>query len=155
MAKHAQSNNLAVTQITTKLGQLSALLGDLSPVMQEIAGILERDVTEAFDNERNPTTHAKWADLDEKTIKQRTKAGKWPGKMLQVKGELVGSLTSDYGAKFARVGVGTDYAPAMQFGRPDKNIPARAYLPWDGLHPETAAAVLEFLDGELAKTIFS
>ncbi len=153
MAKHAQSNNLEITNITRKLNQLDALLGDLSPVMQEIAAILENDVNEAFDNERDPTTHAKWVDLDAKTIKQRTRAGKWPGKMLQRTGELVSTLTSDYGAKFARVGVNKDYATTMQFGRADKHIPARPYLPFDGLHPDTAQQILEFLDDKLAETL--
>ncbi len=109
MAKHKQSKNLATAEIISKLEQLTALLdGNTDEVMRGIAGILEADVEDAFENERNPSTHEKWIRLDAATIKQRKAKGKWPGRKLQVKGELVGSLTSDYGARFARVGVGTD-----------------------------------------------
>ncbi len=158
MAKHKQSNNLATAEITAKLGRLEALLGgDMSDIMRGIAGILEDDVEEAFENEWNPSTHEKWAHLDADTIKQRKAKGKWPGDILRVEGNLASRVTSDYGRKFSRVGVKSagvdDYAPAMQFGRPDKNTPSRPYLPFDGLHPETAAEVLDFLDGKLAEIL--
>lgn len=158
MAKHKQSNNLATAQIATKLGRLESLLnGNMSSIMRGIAGILEGDVEDAFENEWNPSTHEKWVQLDEDTIKQRKAAGKWPGDILRVEGNLASRVSSDYGDKFARVGVksaGTDdYAPAMQFGRPDKNIPARPYLPFDGLHPEKIDEILKFIDGELDKAL--
>lgn len=158
MAKHKQSNNLATAQIVAKLGQLESLLGgDMSRVMRGIAGILESDVEDAFEHERNPSTHEKWERLDADTIKQRKAAGKWPGDILRVEGDLASRGTSDYGDKFARVGVksaGTDdYAPAMQFGRPDKNIPARPYLPFEGLHPDTEQKILDLLETELQRAL--
>lgn len=151
--KHNQSSNLAVAQVTAKLGKLSALLDDMSPIMAEIAAILKRDATEAFQNEWNPSTHEKWADLDEKTIAGREKINKWPGHKLQVEGELVKSLSSDYGSKFARVGLTQDYAPAHQFGRPDKNLPARPFLPFDGLHPDTEQAIIDFLTDKITEAL--
>lgn len=153
MARRNQTTNLEVSRITQRLEQLESLLGDLRPVMREIAATLERDVTEAFQNEWNPTTHEKWEDLDEKTIAGREKINKWPGRKLQVEGELVGSLSSDYGAKFARVGVSKDYAPAHQFGRPDKNLPARPFLPFDGLHPDTEQAIIDFLEDKITEAL--
>lgn len=158
MAKHKQSNNLATAQIVAKLGQLESLLaGDMANVMKGIAGILEADVEDAFEYERNPSTHEKWERLDADTIKQRRAAGKWPGDILRVEGNLASRVTSDYGDKFARVGVksaGTDdYALAMQFGRPDKNIPARPYLPFEGLHPTKQREILEFLKAELQRAV--
>lgn len=158
MARHRQSDNLVTTQITDRLGKLEALLDNgMASIMQGIAGILEGDVEDAFESEWNPSTHQKWVDLDDATKKQRAAIGKYPGKILQVRGELADRVTSDYGDKFARVGVKSagadDYAAAMQFGRPDKNIPARPYLPWEGLHPDTAARVIAFLDEEIAAIV--
>ncbi len=160
MAKHKQSKNLATAEIISKLEQLTALLdGNTDDIMRGIAGILEADVEDAFENEWSPSTHEKWIRLDAATIKQRKAKGKWPGKMLQVSGELASRVASDYGNKFARVGIKSagvdDYAAAMQFGRPDKNIPARSYLPFDGLHPDTEQKILKLLDKKIAAVLTS
>ncbi len=155
MSRNRQDFNLQIQAITDKLDQLYALLGnDMSEVMREIASILERDVQEAFIYERNPTTHEKWAELKFETRQQRIKDNK-DGKILHRDGELVGTLTSDYGARFAKVGLGTDYALAHQFGRPDKNLPARPFLPIADLHEETQEAILEKLDEEINKALTS
>lgn len=75
----------------------------------------------------------KWTPLAKSTIKQRTKKGYWPGKILQIKGDLAASITSKYDDNSAVVGTNKVYAAIHQFGgdagRNKKvKIPARPYL---------------------------
>lgn len=153
----SKNKNIATAEITTKLVQLQSLLSDMSPVMQEIAAILELDVDQAFEHQRNPSTHAKWSDIDEDTKRQREAIGKWPGKILQQSGELASRIVSDYGAKFAAVGVqagkADDYAAAQLFGDDDRNLPARPYLPIEGLHPSTEKKIIRVLDEVIAQAL--
>ncbi len=153
MSRNRQDVYIDSQAITDKLNQLSNLLGDdLSVVMRKIAGRLERDVQEAFIHEHNPTTHEKWAELKFATRQQRIKDDK-DGKILQRDGELISTLTSDYGARFAKVGLGTDYAVSHQNGRPDKNLPARPFLPTDGFHEDTQADILQIIEDEINRAL--
>jgi len=79
----------------------------------------------------------KWQDLAKPTKDQRAKIGKWPGKILQVNRNLLGSITPSYTSTTAVVGssmpFGTGYAAIHQFGgKAGKGkkvtIPARPYL---------------------------
>jgi len=67
------------------------------------------------------------------TIKIRTKKGYWPGKILQMRGELAASITSEYSENSAIVGTNKTYAAIHQFGgnagrNKKTEIPARPYL---------------------------
>lgn len=153
----SQNKNIASAEITVKLVRLQSLLTDMSPVMQEIAAILELDADQAFEHQRNPSTRAKWSDIDDDTKRQRQAIGKWPGKILQQSGELASRVVSDYGSKFAAVGVQSgeadDYAAAQLFGVADRNLPARPYLPIDGLHPDIEKKILKLIDEEIAQAL--
>ncbi len=153
--KMSNDNNIQLTAITAKLTALSTRLDDLTPVMREIAEMLKTDVEEAFEFKHNPSTHQKWKNLDPAYQQQRIKQGKWGGEydILRRDGELSDEIKSDYGSKFAKVGTNTKYAPVHQFGYANRNVPARAFLPIEGLHPDKATEILEFLDSELAKTL--
>jgi phage virion morphogenesis protein len=103
---------------------------NLRPLMKNIAGIMLDSVEENFEKEGRPD---KWEKLAPSTIKQRTKKGYWPGKILQMRGELAASITSKYDDNSAVVGTNKVYAAIHQFGgdagRNKKvKIPTRPYL---------------------------
>jgi len=98
--------------------------------MQNIVGIMLDSVEENFEKEGRPD---KWEKLAPSIIKQRTKKGYWPGRILQMRGELAASITSKYDKDSAIVGTNKVYAAIHQFGgdagRGRKvKIPARPYL---------------------------
>lgn len=112
------------------LDKLFEKTSDLRPLMKNIAGIMADAVEENFKQEGRPD---KWAELAESTIKQRKKKGYWPGKILQLRGELAASITRKHSENTAIVGTNKTYAAIHQFGgKAGKNkkveIPARPYL---------------------------
>ena len=111
------------------LDKLFEKTSDLRPLMKNIAGVMANSVEENFKQEGRP----EWTKLKESTIKVRTQKGYWPGKVLQMRGELAASITSDYDESSAIVGTNKEYAAIHQFGgKAGKNkkveIPARPYL---------------------------
>lgn len=108
--------------------QLATLLGraeDLSPLMEQIAGVFASATEDAFENQSDPAGEA-WAALSPRRIAERTEAGKWPGKILQFNGILAASVQTDFGQLFAEIGSGMIYAGVHQFGY--GRIPKRSYL---------------------------
>ncbi|MDD3013454.1 MAG: phage virion morphogenesis protein [Candidatus Gastranaerophilales bacterium] len=117
-------------EIQQLLKKLAAKTENLRPLMKNIAGIMADSVEENFDKEGRPD---KWTPLAKVTIKQRTKKGYWPGKILQMRGDLATSITSKYDDNSAVVGTNKIYAAIHQFGgnagkNKKANIPARPYL---------------------------
>ena len=103
---------------------------DLRPLMKNIAGIMADSTEENFKEEGRPD---KWQKLAESTIKQRKKTGHYPGRILQVEGQLALSVTTQYDNDSAVIGSNLDYAAIHQLGgQAGKNkkvsIPARPYL---------------------------
>lgn len=116
----------------TLLKKLSKKMGDMSPVMKVIAGIMHDAVEENFKEEGRP----RWTPLASATIGQREKKGHWPGKILQVSGQLAASVTEKHTSRSAQVGTNKVYAAIHQFGgkagRGHKvTIPARPFLKLD------------------------
>lgn len=117
-------------QLQQALKKLADKTSDLRPLMQNIAGILEDSVEENFEQEGRP----KWQKLAKSTIKQRSKKGHWPGRILQIsQGGLTSSITSYYDSNSALVGTNRKYAAIHQFGgKAGRNkkvkIPARPFL---------------------------
>ena len=114
---------------------------DLTPAMRSIAGVLEEAAEEAFQSQQAPDG-TPWAILSEHTTNRRAKKGKWPGRILQITGDLAGGITSAYDASRAVAGTNLVYAPTHQFGAeegdfgstisgrpiPFGDIPARPFL---------------------------
>jgi phage virion morphogenesis protein len=103
---------------------------DMKPLMRNIAGIMADSTEQNFANEGRPD---KWQELSEKTIKKRKKTGHWPGKILQVEGQLAASISTQYDRESAVIGSNLAYARIHQLGgQAGKNksveIPARPYL---------------------------
>jgi len=117
-------------EIQQLLLKLISKTENLRPLMKNIAGIMHDSVEENFEKEGRPE---KWQELSEVTIKHRTKKGYYPGKILQMRGELAASINSKYDDNSAIVGTNKAYAAIQQFGgnagRNKKvEIPARPYL---------------------------
>lgn len=83
-----------------------------TPLMRAIAGIFEAETEANFSAEGRPH----WLGLAPSTIRSRTKAGTWPGKMLQVSGGLAASIATRYSRNEARVGSNKVYAAVQQGG---------------------------------------
>jgi len=77
---------------------------------------------------------SRWADLSDRTKEARARAGKWPGKMLQMsQGGLAASISKNVQGNTLTVGTNKAYAAIHQFGgqagRGRKvTIPARPFL---------------------------
>ena len=117
-------------EIQQLLKRLISKTENLRPLMKNIAGIMLDSVEENFEKEGRPY---KWQGLAKPTIKQRTKKGYWPGRILQVRGELAASITSKYDENSAVVGTNKVYAAIHQLGgeagrNTNVKIPARPYL---------------------------
>lgn len=116
-------------ELNRALSQLAGKTSDLRPLMKNIAGILEDSVEVNFDKQGRP----RWEGLKKPTIEYRAKKKYWPGKILQMRGELAASITNYYDDNFAVVGTNKVYAAIHQFGGPagrnkSVDIPERPYL---------------------------
>lgn len=128
-----------------------------APLFKRIAGILEYETEDNFASQGRP----KWAHLAPSTKAARLKRNNGSSVLmiLQDRGIMAASLSSDYGADFARVGVGgasRDYATIQQLGGDagkghHAHIPQRPYLPFSGtidtptLQPETEKNILDLI----------
>lgn len=137
-----QVDNVPVLEV---LQQLADRMGDLSPFMQEVSGVLAFGVEEAFRLEQDPVTGQPWEELADATVAHRSEAGHWPGKILQVSGQMAVSYSTDFGPDFAVVGTNLVYAAIHQFGGPagrnrSIEIPARPTL---GLAEQSVDEILD------------
>jgi len=122
-------DNKEIQQVLDKLFEETS---NLMPLMKNIAGIMADAVEENFKQEGRP----EWAKLKDSTIKLRTQKGYWPGKILQMRGELAASITSNYDESSALVGTNKAYARIHQLGgetgrNKKTKIEARPYLKLD------------------------
>ena len=86
---------------------------DTTPLTRAIAGIFDAETEANFSAEGRPH----WMGLAPSTIRSRTKAGTWPGKMLQVSaGGLASSIATKYSRTEAVVGSNKVYAAIQQLG---------------------------------------
>lgn len=116
-------------ELNQVLDKLFGKTTDLKPLMKSIAGTMADAVEENFKQEGRP----EWAKLKDSTIKLRTQKGYWPGKILQMRGELAASITTAYDETSAIVGSNKEYARIHQLGgdagrNKKTKIEARPYL---------------------------
>lgn len=96
-------------QMTRVFARIAAGLRDPRPLMRAIAGALETETEKSFSNQGRP----RWLGLSPRTLKRR---GGGRPMILQDTGRLAGSIHTDYGRDFARVGSNVAYAAIHQFG---------------------------------------
>lgn len=116
------SGELESGPVLDVLNQIVDLGANTQPAMQEIARYMETQVRLGFRQSQSPYG-AQWAPIHHRQ-----------GQPLIDSRDLLGSITSAYGADFAEVGTNKEYAPIHQFGgATGKNnaaqITARPYLP--------------------------
>lgn len=137
--------------------QLDAKLSDASPMFQEVVGMLEAETEGNFAAQGRPD----WVPLSEATKHNRLKRNRGSNllKILQDRGILAASVSSDFGSNFAIIGAGgaaNDYAAIQQLGGNAGRglavkIPARPYLPFFGaddnatLQPSAERKLLDIL----------
>lgn len=113
-------------ELTRTLGHLVAGLRDPRGLMRALAGVLETETETNFARQGRP----RWLGLSPRTLRRRGSGAQ----ILQDTGQLAGSVATDYGSDFARIGSNKVYAAIHQFGgqagRGKKvTIKARPYLP--------------------------
>ena len=113
-------------KLDQSLKSLSDAGGDLTTPFAAISLFLENVVRESFAKETSPTG-VRWEQLKPTTLDKRKKDG-FDGKILQRTTNLLNSILPDSGKDFAAVGTNVIYAASHQFGRKNKNIPARPFL---------------------------
>jgi phage virion morphogenesis protein len=136
-------------EVAAFFNQLLQRTNDLSPVMRQIAGVLEDVPEESFATESAPDG-TPWDDLSDYTKTERSERGYWPGQILQRSGRLAASIESDFDDNNASVGTTVIYAAIQHHGGmtspnsmiPNKPIPARPFL---GLGEQQEADIMGIL----------
>jgi phage virion morphogenesis protein len=101
-------------RVIGRLNELSRDLGDLSPVMRDIAGFLHERTLEGFAAESAPDG-TPWKPLAPATLREKRKAG-YADTILQRTRNLRDSIHSTYDGRSAAVGTNEIYAAIHQFG---------------------------------------
>lgn len=97
-------------------GKLLDKLDNMRPLMKRVSSDLLDTIEKNFEAEGRPK---KWLALARSTIRERTKLGYWPGKILQRRGGaegLLGSNMPGYDDTSAWVSNAKEYAAIHQFG---------------------------------------
>lgn len=121
-----------IEDLDASITRLVNLGRDLTPINRGIAGILADIPERAFREQADPATGEAWEALSPVTVKRRGSATP----ILQVSGQLAGSMQSEYGRDFSRVYTNKEYATTMfygakqgEFGRTKRNGP----IPWGNI----------------------
>lgn len=99
-------------KIPEVIGDMLSKVQNRRPLMTEISGIMLDEVRQNFEVQGRP----RWTPLAPSTIKDRTRKGYWPGKILQRTGQLLRSITANADENTAQVGTNKVYAAIHQFG---------------------------------------
>jgi phage virion morphogenesis protein len=127
-------------RLAKRLAKIRERSGDLEPALNDCREIMLSSIEENFlqggryesvDSVRGGTK--RWQDLSQVTKDARKKKGKWPGKILQVSGQLAASITGEVNRNDLEIGTNKVQGALMQFGGPaGKNksvdVPGRPYL---------------------------
>ena len=141
--------------VLSMLTKLHERMGDLRPVMQEIAGYMHDSSEQAFANQRDPVTGDPWPEFSDTTLQLRPdRAG---GQLLRDSAQLVGSLMQESDGLSAYYATDKPYAAMHQFGGttsprsmiPNVEIPARPFLGLDDVAKED---ILDMLAGYLVES---
>lgn len=133
------------------LTRLARATDTAAPLMADIARVLFNEAEQTFIDQADPWGRA-WHPLAAATVESREKAGTWPGKILQVHGQLASSLGRSSGNDYAEVSLGKVYGAIHQFGGEAGRagarveIPARPILPIDAEGDMPPALVEEIAD---------
>lgn len=128
------------SQVTHALNQLSQRVTNMQPTMVAIGESIASNVDLTFRDAQDPYGNP-WAELSPVTVAKRRNASSKP---LNDTGRLKASITKNASQFEVTVGTNTIYAPTHQFGAakseyapgvPWGDVPARPFLPTNGLPP--------------------
>jgi len=105
-------NSHEIKKLSDFLNSLEKKVQPSKPLMTKIAGIMHGGVERNFEEEGRP----KWKPLAKSTIKNRDRKGYWPGKILQMEGNLVRSLTPGSTDTQSFVETNEVYAAPLHYG---------------------------------------
>ena len=126
------------------LGQLQKKLGDLSPVMAGIGGIIEGSTRLRIAENKTNADGAAWPDLADST---RARKGN-KGSLLVHSGSLLRSITFEASKGSVSIGSNMVYAKWHQDGT--KNMPARPFLGLSSTdYDDVNDLIADFLNGVL------
>lgn len=97
---------------------------NLTQALRSIENVIGSSVEQNFQDEGRPNP---WKALKAATLRARARKGK-TGKILTVTGQLKNSVNTRTEKNIVIVGSNKVYAPAMNDGVKEKNIPARTFL---------------------------
>ncbi len=114
-----------IQSIREALGKLQRKTSNMRPIMDEIGQTIINSIEQNFAQEsaRQPAAGMKekggaWKSLNPKTIDMRRRKGKYPGKMLQVSGQLIASIQAKTSNVDVQVGTNKSYAKVQHENRP-------------------------------------
>jgi phage virion morphogenesis protein len=131
-------------EVEAAFRELQDKLTDLTPFFQDIGEALLNSTRERFRTQTAPDG-TPWAAL---TTGYRTRKKKNQNLILTLNGYLRGTLNVRAGPKEVRIGTPLIYGATHQFGRPEKNIPARPFL---GLSTDDETMILDALNDWLSR----
>ena len=144
------------TQVQSAINELMRRMGDLTPVMNDIGGMIEARVKTRFETETDPLggAWAPWADsYNPATGGTRPTNGN--STILDLDGDMLNSLSWQAYATSVTVGFGVPYAAYHEFGT--TKMPRRGLLfadPDSGtLAPDDETEILDILGDYLASAI--
>lgn len=131
-------SNINTQELEKKFEELARKGKDLTPVMAEVANLIESSIEEAFEYEEDPVTGTPWEALSPVTVASKEKKGYAdPNRPLYGDGTMQQSLNSTSTSYSATVGLnaksnkGFPYPAVHQTGTEDGRVPARRFLPID------------------------
>lgn len=124
-----------------EIEQILQRVNNLTPAMRDIAGVLEGATADAFEQQRDPTTHSAWEPLQDKTARRKSRKG-YSSQTLIQHGALRRSITTEVEKDQVRIFSPLEYAAAHQLGSADRNIPARPFM---GVSPEEVDEMAEMI----------
>lgn len=107
--------NLDSSEVDAALTRLVHAMQDTTPLMAEMAALMADATTQAFDDEADPITGAKWPSLTPGYQRQKLE-DRYDGLMLQRENTLKNSMHQEYGHLYARHGTNVTYAAIHCFG---------------------------------------
>jgi len=142
--------------IQTALNELMHRMGDMTPVMDDIGGMLEARVKTRFETETDPLGGAwePWAD-SYNPANGGTRPTNGNSTILDLYGDMLNSLSWQADAQSVTVGFGAPYAAYHEYGT--SKMPRRGLLFADPnagtLAPDDENEILDILSDYLAQAI--
>lgn len=142
-------------EVRRGLNRLLRAAEDLSPAMREIAATLGDSAKESLARQAAPDG-APWKPLTKGAVAARRRRGKGPRPVLELSGDLFGSIQTEHDERSATAGTPSEYAAIHQFGGTPgmppgpAAVPARPFL---GVRDEHRDMILDTVRNHLLEAV--